>query len=79
MSSGLASLIAQVAFFSVAVYGRATDDLSTRAIIVFVALWAAGYILTGTIDYGSLFFTSYIAILDIVLVLMVFKGDIRLT
>ena len=45
----------------------------------FAALWIAGYAATAWLTFGSAWFMSYVAALDIALVLLIFKGDIRLT
>ena len=50
-----------------------------RRVAVFLALWLLGYIGTGWLQSGAQFFLSYVAVLDIALVLMVFKGDVRLS
>jgi len=41
-------------------------------------LWAAGLFVQRLVPVGFLLFPSYVAILDIVLVLLVFKADVRL-
>ena len=50
-----------------------------RTVGVFTVLWVAGYIATGQIAALGLFFMSFVAILDIALVLIVLQRDIRLT
>jgi hypothetical protein len=50
-----------------------------RLAAVFGALWMAGYVATAWLPFASAWFMSYVAALDIALVLFVFKGDIRLT
>ena len=45
----------------------------------FAALWAAGYAGASFLPFASAWFLSYVAALDIALVLFVFKGDIRIT
>jgi len=45
-----------------------------------VVFWLAGYIGLPRISYWTgPFVTSWVAVLDIVLVFIVFKGDVRLT
>jgi hypothetical protein len=46
--------------------------------VLFVVLWGIGYVVSGWLMIGSMLFTSYVAVLDIVLVLLVFKGDVQL-
>jgi hypothetical protein len=52
-------------------------ELRWKGTVVFVLLWLAGYIGAPLALNGALFI-PYVAVLDIALVLMVFKGDIRL-
>jgi hypothetical protein len=54
-------------------------DARIRLAAVFAVLWVAGYFATAGLTFGSAWFMSYVAALDIALVLFVFKGDIRLT
>ena len=42
-------------------------------------LWAIGYIATRQIASLSLFFVPYVAVLDIALVLLVLRHDVRFT
>jgi hypothetical protein len=54
--------------------------LSRRAAVIFVALWLAGCLALPRIAWWtSPFVTSWVAVLDIVLVFVVFKGDVRLS
>jgi hypothetical protein len=47
---------------------------------VFVALWLIGLVGFSLISlYGGPMFTVFVAVLDIVLVLMIFKGDVPIT
>jgi hypothetical protein len=57
----------------------AARDGRWRTIGVIAVLWMAGYLASGQIAALSLFFTSYVAVLDIALVFIVLKRDIRLT
>ena len=49
-------------------------ELGRRSAAVFVTLWAIGYF-----GLPSVFIPPCIALLDIALVWLVFKGDVRLT
>jgi len=65
------------AFWLLLVAGWMMGELQTRGTIVFLLLMAAG--LAGSrFVLGGALFTPYMAILDIVLVLFIFKGDINL-
>ena len=69
--------IAHVAFW--VLIGLAARDSRWRTIGVFIVLWIAGYIASGQVAALSLFFMSYVAVLDIALVFIVLRRDIRLT
>ena len=69
--------IAHFAFW--VLIGLAARDGRWRTIGVFLVLWIAGYIASSQIAALSLFFMSYVAVLDIALVFIVLRRDIRLT
>lgn len=52
-------------------------DRRWRTIVVVGALWIVGYSAASRMESLSLFFMPYVAILDIALVLIVLKRDIR--
>jgi hypothetical protein len=72
--------VAQVGFWILLALGIARSALGKTWAAIFVVLWLAGYLGLPRIAWwtGPLV-TSYVAILDIVLVFVVFKGDVRLT
>ena len=74
----IAGWIAPIAFWMLIGFGVWRGDLSGRAAAIFVVLWAAGYVGIPRIAYwaGSLVI-SFTAILDIVLVFIVLKGDLK--
>ena len=79
-SQAAAAWIAQLAFWVLLGLGIGFGELSRKGAVLFVALWAAGYIGLPRIWWlGGFLVTSYVAVLDIVLVFIVFKGDVRLT
>jgi hypothetical protein len=79
-SYGIAAAIAQIAFWIVLVVGLAFGELRWPAAALFVVLWIAGYLgLPRLFGSGDLLMTSYVAVLDIALVFLVFKRDVRLT
>ena len=69
--------IAHVAFWIL--IALAARDRRWRTIGVIGALWIAGYIASGQVEALSMFFMSYVAVLDIALVFIVLKRDIRIT
>ena len=53
---------------------------ATKAAAIFVVFWLAGYIGLPRISHWTWpFVASWVAVLDIVLVFIVFKGDVRIT
>jgi len=74
----VAGWIAFIAFWFLLVYGWAADQLYPPTITVFLVLW-----LTARFGLPYLhaddFFISYVAILDIALVFIIFKADVPLT
>jgi hypothetical protein len=72
--------IAHLAFWAILVIGIVTNGLRTKTAGVVVALWIAGYAgLPYLATYGGFFVTPYVAVLDVILALAVFGGDVRLT
>ena len=69
--------IAHVAFW--VLVALAARDTRWRTIGAIGALWIAGYIASGRVTALNLFFTPYVAVLDIALVFIVLRRDIRLT
>ena len=67
--------VAHVAFWVLVLFGVA--QIGLRRVVVFVVLWGIGYVVSRSFMVGSLLFTSYVAVLAIVLMLFVFKGDVR--
>jgi hypothetical protein len=76
-SAAIGSWIAHAAFWILLAIGATV--LRARHIVIFVALWLVGYIGVRELPTGSSWFMSYVAVLDIALVLVVFKGDLRIT
>ena len=69
--------IAHIAFW--ALMALAARDARWRTIGVGMAFWLAGYIASRQVAALNLFFTPYVAVLDIALVFIVLRRDIRLT
>ena len=78
-SSLVGAWVAQFAFWVLIALGIAYGVLGKRAAAIFVALWLAGFVWVPRIAWWATpMVTSYVAVLDIVLVFMVFKGDVRI-
>jgi hypothetical protein len=77
-SPAIAAWIAHVAFWMLLAWGWAIRELGVRAGAIFLLLWLTAFIGLPYVPYGAALFSSYVALLDVVLVLMIFKGDIPL-
>jgi hypothetical protein len=75
----IAAWIAHVAFWALLIAGVALGELGKKPITTFLILWFAGLWGLPYIPYGAALFSSFVAVLDVALVLLVFKGDIRIT
>jgi hypothetical protein len=78
-SAGVAAWIAHLAFWVLSALGLAFGELGPKQAVTFIFLWFAGLIGLPYLSFGSSLFSSLVAVLDIVLVLIIFKGDVRLT
>lgn len=79
VSSGIAALIAHVTFWLLLAYGWFWEDLGPVALAVFLVVWTFGFFGLPYAGYGGALFPSYVAMLDVVLIFLIFKGDVRLT
>jgi hypothetical protein len=71
--------IAQLAFWVLLALGMSDGTLSRRAAPLFVALWLVGHMgLTRIAWWAGPLATSWVAVLDVALVLLIFKKDVRL-
>ena len=77
-SSAVAGWIAQIVFWALILLGVGSGELGIRGAAIFVAVWLAAYIGLPLVSFGSLFLTPSVAVLDVVLVFLVLKGDVRL-
>lgn len=80
MSAGIAGWIARLAFPALLAIGWLHGDLGPKGTTLFVFLGLAAWVaLPRLVTNGADFITPALAILDIALVLVVFKGDVRIT
>jgi hypothetical protein len=77
-SPGVAAWIAQIGFWALLVLGCAFGELRLRGALIFLGVWIAALVGLPHMRFGAELFAPVIAILDIVLVLVIFKGDVRL-
>ena len=78
-SSAVAGWIAQIVFWALILLGVGSGELGIRGAAIFVTVWLAAYIGLPLVSFGSLFLTPCVAVLDVVLVFLVLKGDVRLS
>jgi len=64
-------------FWLLLIVGWMLDELDAKTIAIFVSVWVVGFAGSRSLSLGA-FFLPYVALLDIALVLVVFKGDVRL-
>ena len=76
----VAAVIARLAFIILLPVGWARGYVGLKSTIVFLALVTAAYVAFPRVtSYGDGLITSGLAVLDIALVFIVFKGDVRIT
>lgn len=74
------ALLAHVAFWVILAFGLVSGELWPRRAGLFVLAWILGaFVLPYAVPVAALAVTPYVALLDIILVLAVFKGDVRLS
>jgi hypothetical protein len=78
-SPAVAALIAHLAFWTLIIYGYAVGELRSKGVTVFVLLWLGGRLGLPYVPHGAAMFSSFVAALDIALVFVIFKGDVRIT
>ena len=77
--SAVGGFVAVWGFWMLLFLGWVRGELGPAGIAIFLGLWLGGFVgLRYIPSIGSLF-TSYVAALDIALVFIVFKGDVRVT
>ena len=80
LAGPFASLIAEATFWATLILGAALGEIRVRGCVLFASAWALGFFgLPRMSSYAAVFVTPYVAALDIVLALVVFKGDVRLS
>jgi hypothetical protein len=78
-SAVLAGWIARLAFWCLVLWGALSGELRGRLAAAFLILWLAGMFGLPHLPNGAGLVTSFVAVLDIALVFIVLKGDVRLT
>ena len=70
--------IALVVFWCLLAVAWVAGEPELRWRVGFVVIWATGKVALGYLGYGALF-PSFVAVLDVTMVFMIFKGDVRLS
>jgi hypothetical protein len=78
-SPAIAAWIGHIVFWILVVWGWATESLSARGTVCVALLWIVPFFCLDYMPWAAGFFSPYVAVIDIVLVLVFFKGDVRLT
>ncbi len=78
-SPAIAALISQTAFWGLLLYGWACGEVRPKGLAVFLLLWLAGLVGLPYVPYGDALFSPFVAALDIELVFVIVKGDVRLS
>ena len=78
-SAAVAAWIAHFAFWFLLAYGWFWGEIKGRRLAALLTLWAGGLLGLPHLPFGTALFPSYVALLDIALVLVVVKGDLPIT
>ena len=77
-SVGIASLVAHLTFWALIVWGLISRELSMAAGLTFAVLWILLPFVLRYVPYGPGLTPPAVAVLDIVLVFIIFKGNVRI-
>ena len=70
--------VALIAFWCLLAVAWVADEPELRWRVGFVVIWAVANVAFRYLGYSALF-PSFVALLDVAMVLMIFKGDVRLS
>jgi hypothetical protein len=73
----IAGYVAQMLFWIVLAIGAVSGEVGRRGVVLFAILWGCGVFGLGRFAATGVLVTPFLAVLDIVLVLLVFKADVR--
>ena len=76
-SPAVASWVAHTTFWLLLVYRWMWDEIGLRGVGAFLVLWIAGFFGFEHLPYAAALFSPFVAVLDIALVFIIFKGDVR--
>ena len=72
-------LLPHVVFWVLLVAGWWMSELSSRQIAIAIALWLVAILFVFNLTSGLYWMTAMVAIMDVMLILKIFKGDIRVS
>ena len=72
------ALLPHVAFFVLLAAGWWLQELSLRRIGMFLVIWLVASAAVPMLPYGGLWMTALVSVLDVMLILMIFRRDIRI-
>ena len=75
----IAGWIAHLAFWCLVLWGVMSGEVRISLAAIFLILWIAAMFVLPHLPYVAGLGTSLVAVLDVALVFIVFKGDVRLT
>ena len=78
-SPAIAAFIAHAAFWALLAWGLADRELRGRSVGLFLLFWLAGFFLLPNAPNGAALVAPYVAVLDIILVFAIFRGDVPIT
>jgi hypothetical protein len=76
---GIAALIAKLAFVGLLIAGIVSGELRRKGMAIFVALGVFVWFGLPYLPRGADFVTPALAVIDVALVFVVYKGDLRIT
>ena len=78
-SAAIGGTLAQLAFWILVAWGYFSGEIRLRSVAIAIGLWLAGNFGLPYLPLGATLITTYVAVLDITLVFVIFRGDVRLT
>jgi hypothetical protein len=75
-SVGIAGWVAHLAFWILLAVGGFSSELGWRGVAASLIFWVGGYFALPHLPNGAAFFAPYVAVLDIAMVIAIFKGDV---
>lgn len=75
----IAGWIAHIGFWAIVLLGLSSGDLRAKPAATILILWLAGMFGLPHVPYGAGLVTAFVAVLDVALVFIVFKGDVPIT